>query len=127
MSHALLDMLVAKDGVALMDADQADAFAARTDGLGVLFFTGDPEKKLETADAAVVLRELLTQAGPDLRAGMIRREVEREAMDRLTVRILPSLAFVHDGEVLKIIPKIQDWTVYTDTLTALLGRVRATA
>ncbi len=127
MSHALLNSLVEKDGVALLNADEAEAFAEKTNGLGVVFFTGDPEKKLETADVAVVLRELLSQAGPALRAGMIDREYEREAMDRLKVRVLPSLAFVHDGDVLEVIPKIQDWAVYVEKLGALLDRVRAAA
>ncbi len=126
MSQALLNALDEDNTAPRLDADGADAFAAANDGpLGVLFFTGDPVKKLETGDVAVVLRELVSQHPGRLRAGMVAPEAEKACMDKFGVYTLPALALVRSGEVLEVIPKIQDWSVYAEKIPAALDRVGA--
>ncbi len=123
MSHPLLDMLTNDAGVPVVTAEEAVAFTQDcVNEIGVVFFTADPVKKLETADVAVVLRELLSLHAGRLKAVMVARDAEREAMDSLGVRVMPSLAFFHAGERLEIIAKIQDWSVYAEKIPALLAR-----
>lgn len=126
MAQALLDGLVAEAGVQIVSAAELDGFlAARSGKLTVLFFTGDPEKKAETADVAVVLRELLRIAGGRLEAALIARADELTLMARCSVKMLPSLAFYAGPEHLKTIPKIQDWSDYAEKLPKLLAAAEA--
>lgn len=123
MSQALLEALVTQDGVTPVSADTVDAFlSAGADQLTALFFTGDPEKKLETADVAVVLRELLRQHPTRLRAGVVDRAAEAALMEAHGVFATPSLVFFAGTDRLEVIPKIQDWSVYAQKLPALFER-----
>lgn len=123
MSQALLDAVCTLDRVDNVDAAGLEAYlASARDRLTVLFFTGDPEKKLETADVAVVLRELLQAYDPVLRAGMIDRADETVLKQRAKVTLLPSLSFFHGPDHLETLSKIQDWSVYAERLPRLLER-----
>ncbi len=123
MSHALLDALADHEGVARVSAATVEAFLTAGSGrLTVLFFTGDPEKKLETADVAVVLREVLRQHPERLRAAMVERADESALMEAHGVFATPSLVFFAGTERLEVIPKIQDWSVYAEKLPALFER-----
>jgi len=120
--HPILSSLSALDGVALLDEAALDAYLVADAGrLTVLFFAGDPDKKLETADVAIVVRELIKLYGGRLRVGLVAAEAERAAMRRCKVSVFPSLSFFAGERHLETIPKIQDWSVYAEKLPALLG------
>ncbi|MEL7030522.1 MAG: hydrogenase accessory protein [Pseudomonadota bacterium] len=122
MSYPLIDALLQSPSVRQVDASTVDDFLS--DGaapLKVLFFTGDPEKKLETGDVAVVLRELVAQHTNEMQAAVVAREAEADLKKREKVTVTPSLAFYANGDRVKIIPKIQDWEVYAAAIPELLA------
>ncbi|MGF1462676.1 MAG: hypothetical protein ACFB2Z_05865 [Maricaulaceae bacterium] len=124
MSEAILEALTRLDGVTVVNAASLEPYLAEDTGrLTCLFFSGDPVSKLETADVAVVVRELLSQYGESLRVGLIDREDETGLMRACSVFTLPSLAFFQGVQHLETIPKIQDWSVYAQKTSALLARV----
>lgn len=121
MSQLLLQSLQEQDGVVLVDAENAPTWLeAGTGRLSVLFFAGDPDKRLETADVAVVLRELLRSEPDRLRAAMVAPQAEAVCMKAFGVGALPSLVFFAGERRLEVIPKIQDWSVYAEKLPDLL-------
>ncbi len=129
MTHPLLDALIRHDAVTPI-ADGAAFDALVNDGdarLTAVFFTGDPAKKLETADVAVVLRELLDGHAGALRGALVQAEAEADLMKRCGVFALPGLAFFAGPEHLETIPKIQDWSVYAEKVPTLIVRAGAVA
>ncbi|MEL7042223.1 MAG: hypothetical protein AAGL90_11910 [Pseudomonadota bacterium] len=90
-------------------------------GLRIIFLAGDPDKKLETADVAVVLREF-TRLYPRAFEVAIGEtpEAEKQAMELSGVFALPSLIFFANGKKLETLPKIQDWSVYAEALPRLI-------
>lgn len=126
--HTLLKTLC-DDAIATpLGAGEIDAFvSADAPGLRILFLAGDPDKKVETADVAVVLREF-TRAHPGaFTVGLVTPEAEREAMDLTSVFALPSLVFYAGGRKLETLPKIQDWSVYAEALPRLIELSKAEA
>ena len=124
MSRALLDSLKTHENVDEVGLADLNALIASGEPL-VVFFAGDPDKRAETADVAVVLRELVRQHANRLRAVLIAPEDEPAAMKALGVFVLPALALYRDGGRVDLIPKIQDWGVYVDRIGALVGAVAA--
>lgn len=121
MSEILIQSLRDLPTVTSITADTIDSYLEDGDArTSVLFFTGDPEKKKETADVAVVLRELLDVYDGQLRAGLVEREAEKDLMGRAGVLMLPSLAFFAGPRHIETIAKIQDWSVYAEKLPAIL-------
>ena len=120
MSHQLLESLRKTDSVRAVVPETLQDFISGLRGrIGVLFLAGDPEKKLETADVAVVLRELLTIHESRLAVAMADPGDEVALMKACHVTALPSLVFFADGEQRAILPKIQDWSVYDEKLREL--------
>ncbi len=123
MSQALLDTLINQDGAALLTAKTLTAYLADgSDKVTVLFFTGDPEKKAETADVAVVVRELVRGHADRLRLALVAREDEAALMEEHGVTTLPSLAFFDGPKHLETIARIQNWSVYEEKLPHILAR-----
>ncbi|MEM1021851.1 MAG: hydrogenase-1 expression HyaE [Pseudomonadota bacterium] len=126
MSQALLDSLVDEPGFTPITADMLDAYLAEGARCATaLFFTGDPEKKLETADVAVVLRELVRMYPGSLRVGIIARSDEKTLMKACKVMLFPSVAFFSGQKHLETIAKIQDWSVYEEKIPHILSRADA--
>ena len=119
MSQALIDTLKAHENVREVSAADLEALIAEGEPL-VVFFTGDPEKRVEVADVAVVLRELVRQHANRLRAVLVTREDELTAMRAHGVSALPSLLLIKGGARADSIAKIQDWSVYATKIAALL-------
>ncbi len=123
MSHPLIDNLLALDEVSLVHAADLDAFLdADVTRATALFITGDPNKRLETADVAVVLRELLRQHPGRLRAGVVALADEGAVMKAVGAFASPALVFMQGRERLETIPKIQDWSVYAEKVPHILAR-----
>lgn len=100
------------------DADRVDAqtigtyLDERPRTATMLFFTGDPDKKLETADLAVVLREIKRARNGSLRLAVVDRADEAALMQAYGVSTLPSAVFMAGHRRLGVIPKVRDWSVY---------------
>lgn len=123
MSTALIEALQTLTDVTTLDADSAEAYLADGDPrITALFFTGEPDKKKETADVAVVLRELLKSHAGRLRAGLVGPDIDALLRPRACVLMTPSLAFFAGEQHLETIPKIQDWDVYEEKLAAILAK-----
>ena len=105
-------------GVAEIDDFLADAESAQA--LPVLLFAGDPVRWPEAADVAVVLPELVEAFQGRLQGAVIAADAELALAPRFNVQVYPSLALCRGGKVLDVIPKIKDWSVYIDRVTALL-------
>jgi hypothetical protein len=128
MGHPLLKALLEQDGVQTIGPDGLDRFLNTSDGrLGVVFLAGDPEKKVETADVAIVLMELLKAHEGALNIGVVHSEAEAEVMKALSVFALPSLVFLAGHKRLETIPKIQDWSVYAEALPRLIDTAQEEA
>jgi len=125
MNHPLLKALLEQDSVHSMEPEGLERFLDAGDGrLGVVFLAGDPEKRVETADVAIVLMEFLKAHAGELHVGVVSPEAEAETMKALAVFALPSLVFFKGRERLETIPKIQDWSVYAEALPRLIRRAR---
>ncbi len=124
--HPLLKKLC-DDAIARpLGTDEIETFINdRAPGLRVVFLAGDPDKKLETADVAVVLREFTRMyPGAFEVAFGETTEAEKTAMELTGVFALPSLIFFADGKKLETLPKIQDWSVYAEALPRLIQASR---
>ena len=120
MSQVLLNTLTAHHDVSILTEDSfADFVNGHPDRVSMVFFTGDPAKKLETADVAVVVRELLTQHPGKVQLGIVAPDHERVLMKTCAVSALPSLVFFVEGRQRAVLPKIQDWSVYAEKLDEL--------
>lgn len=111
-----LDRLMQRTDVVTVDPDGAVAFAAGA-GPGVLLLPGDPTRP-EVIDLAVVMGELEGRH-PGLRLAVARVGEEPALRERLPVTAFPSLVFVRDGGVAKVLSRMQSWSTYADALTML--------
>lgn len=120
MSQPLLEALLSSPGAMRVDRDGAAKVKDPGPGrLGVLFFTGDPARHPETADVAVVLRELMRIHEDTLSLGIVDRQSQSALMKEEGVFALPALAFYAHGQRLETIPKIKDWSVYAEAVPRL--------
>lgn len=121
MSQAIAAL--AARGIPTIGAASLDAFLAPAGDEAphaLLFFTGDPEQRLEALDVAVVLPQLLAAFPGQLRAGVVAREDESLLKPRFHVLVLPSLVLTRGGVPLGVMPRIYDWSDYVATLQRLM-------
>jgi hydrogenase-1 operon protein HyaE len=100
-----------------------DAFLTTAEATGavpVLLFAGDAVRWPEAADVAVVLPELIEAFQGRLQGAVIAPQAETALASRFGVQVYPSLVLCRGGEVLEIIPKIKDWSVYVARIGAVL-------
>ena len=123
MTTPLIQSLQTRPDVSVVDALQAQAFANSEQGPAdkILFFTGDPVRKPEANDVAVVLPQLLDAFGGKFQAAVVERDAEEELKAKYGVMFLPSLVFLRDGDFVGVIPKIQDWTDYVEKANEFLS------
>jgi hypothetical protein len=74
----------------------------------LLFFTGDPERRVESVDVAIIAEQLLSEL-PELRVGVVTRDAEKALRDQYGVTAVPSVVSPSSGRVL---PKVASWTDY---------------
>jgi len=112
-----------RHGLPTVDVAQIDHFLTGAEAAGavaVLLFAGDPVRWPEAADVAVVLPELIEAFQGRLQGAVIASQAELALAPRFNVQVYPSLVLCRDGKVMDVIPKIKDWSVYIDRVTALL-------
>lgn len=126
MGQAIIEALINDEGAALVgEAELAACLTRAANAITVLFFTGDPEKKAETADVAVVLRELYRKNRAALALAIVKRADEAALMKAYGVTTLPSLVFFAGGRPIETIARIQNWSVYEEKLPGIIARARA--
>lgn len=121
--HPLIAALSSRHGLPTVDAATVDTFLAPAAGEAehaILFFTGDPETRSDTTDVAVVLPELLAAFAGRFRAAVVDRDAEEALKARFGVQVFPSLAVTRGQAALGVMPRIRDWSDYTDTLAGYL-------
>lgn len=89
-------------------------------GCGVAFVAGEPGRRPESQDVAVVLRELLRDPMLRVRVGVVEGALTDDVKERFDLRIEPTLVLVRDGEIRTVLPGIKDWAVYRDSFRNLL-------
>lgn len=121
---SLIAQVAACHGLPIVDVVSLEAFLAPQPGepeAKLLLFTGDPVRFPEANDVAVILPELVDAFAGCLGAAIIAREAEAALMQRFGVKVLPSLVLTRQGECLRVIAKIQDWSVYLERIGGMLA------
>ena len=124
-SIAIADMLE-KGLLQSVSADTIDDFLA-AGGLGVLFFAGGAKQRSDAHDVAVALREILKDYGGQLHAALVDESDSAQLQPRFRVLVAPSLALVHGGETMEVIPRVRDWADYARAFQRYLGNPAPTA
>jgi hydrogenase-1 operon protein HyaE len=106
--------------IGVAEIDQYLADAASGGAIPALLFAGDPQRWPEATDVAVVLPELIEAFQGRLRGAVIAPGAELTLARRFNVQVYPSLVLWRNDEVIDVIPKIKDWSVYVERITALL-------
>lgn len=122
MSHnfnGLLDQLVARHGVADLDAAGFQAFM-EAPGNGVVLLTEEPDKVAESWDLAVIFPDLLAATSAKLRAGVLRPQPAGIAAGRFGVKRMPALLFLRDGAYVGVIEGLRDWNEFVAACMAML-------
>ena len=119
MSAPLIDALVERHGLPLLDEAGLDAFVA--DGAhSLLFFAGDPVKYPEALDVAVILPELLKVFAGRLQAAVIAPDAEQALQNRFGFSRWPALVLLRGDAYLGVITRVRNWDEYLFELSRLL-------
>jgi hydrogenase-1 operon protein HyaE len=119
---APLRRLLQMPGIVSLGQDDVDGFTAQ--GLTALFFTGNPSRYPEIDDLAVVLPELLKEFPGQFRIGVIDPDTEKKLAVRFKISVRPTLLFLRDGAVVLSLPRIRDWSVYSEEVSKILSPER---
>jgi hydrogenase-1 operon protein HyaE len=120
MSSALIDALVSRHGIPILSEGAVDAFL-EANARSVLFFAGDSERLVESADVAVVLPELVTHF-PGLAPALVEKAAERPLQLRYRFNAFPALVFLKRGGYLGAITRLLSWRDYIAEIEAILAR-----
>ena len=118
-SIAIADMLDSGMLTRLTVSSLNDFLAS--DRLCVLFFAGGKSQRSDAHDVAVALREVLRDYPGSVQAGLVDEVQESELQPRFRVLVSPSLALVHGGATLEVIPRVRDWADYARAFQRYLG------
>lgn len=97
----------------------------RRPGVHCLFVPGDAKRNLETADAAVILPEIVQAFQGRFDCAVVADTVEEEVREAARVFKTPLLLFYRDGEKIGDIPKVRDWSDYLARVGHILARETA--
>ena len=123
MTHPLISRL--SDDLGWPNLTDAAAVAAYTGQPGVhcLFVPGDPDKNLETTDAAVILPEIVQAFQGKFDCAVVDAAIDYQVRQDAGVFKTPLLIFFRDGQQTGTIPKVRDWDDYLARVTHILSRV----
>jgi hydrogenase-1 operon protein HyaE len=117
----LLDRLVAKHGMTDLDEAGFQAFFEMP-GQSAVLFTEEPDKAAESWDLAVIFPDLISAAGGNLRAGVLRIGEAGKIQSRFGINRLPALLFLRDGAYVGVIEGLRDWSDFVAEFTAMLQK-----
>jgi hydrogenase-1 operon protein HyaE len=112
--------LTKRHGFAALNEATVDAFLS-PNAQSVLFFPGDSERLVESADVAVILPEIV-KAFPGLAAAVIDKPAERALQLRYRFNAFPALVFMRRDGYLGAISGVLAWPDYIAEITAILAR-----
>ena len=115
--------VVAPAGVPVIDGANIDQFLNPVGGVAphaLIFFVGHATPRPETEDVAIVLPELLRAFDGRLRGAVVAASDEDSLKSRFQVSVTPSLVVTRGPEPVGVLPKIQDWSVYVQKISAWL-------
>lgn len=121
MSTSAIDQITRSGAATAIDDANIEDWSNDSEGLSALIFTGRGKRRPEGHDVAVALRELARQYGPLLRVGVVDDAAEDALMRRFGVVVLPSVVFFVGGEPIEKMPRIRDWSDYSDVARRYLG------
>lgn len=113
-------------GALAVSAADIEALFTRDDAVTALFFAGERDRTGESADVAVVLRELVRCHAGRLRAGVMEAADERKLKALFGVSITPSLVFVRGRATLGAIERMKGWDQYAAQVVEILDGGDAT-
>ncbi len=119
MSMPPITRLTAKHGCPVVGEAGVGPFLAGG-GDRVLFFTGDPGRRPESADLAVILPYLMEAFGGRFTTAVIDRKDETVLKARFGVVVVPTLVFLRDGGFVGVIPRLRDWGDYLGRIADIL-------
>jgi hydrogenase-1 operon protein HyaE len=105
----LVDKLVAKHGIADLDAAGFQAFMDGA-GDGLVLLTEEPDTAAESWDMVVILPELLAALGGTRRTAVMRPQHARALLTRFGLGRLPALLFLRDGGYVGALEGLRDWS-----------------
>jgi hydrogenase-1 operon protein HyaE len=121
MTTPLIDALVQRHGFQIVDEGSIDAFLAANEH-SVLFFPGDAERLVETADVAVILPEILKLYGNRIAPGLVAKPAERVLQRRFRFNAFPAIVFMRRAGYLGVLTRVLDWPDYMSAIPAILAR-----
>jgi hydrogenase-1 operon protein HyaE len=121
MPSPLIDQLITKHGFGSVTEETVDGFL-NTNKDTVLFFPGDWDRLVESADVAVILPEILKQFKGRLTPALVAKSAERILQRRYRFNAFPALVFLRSGEYLGTICRVLDWQDYLSEIESILAR-----
>lgn len=121
MNSPLLSRLIDTLGWPLLD-NEADlaAFLDRP-GLHCLFVPGDPQRNLETNDAAVILPELRMTFQNAFDCALVGDGIETAVRERYRALKTPGFVFLRETRLLGAVQKVRDWDDYLARVQQILA------
>lgn len=113
-------------GALSVTAADIEALFTRDDAVTALFFVGERDRTGESADVAVVLRELVRCHAGRLRAGVMEAADERKLKVLFGVSTTPSLVFVRGRATLGAIERMKGWNQFAARVVEILDGAAAT-
>lgn len=107
-------------GAIAVSAGDLEALFSRDDAVTALFFAGERDRTGESADVAVVLRELVRRHAGRLRAGLMEAADERKLKALFGVSTTPTLVFVRGRATLGAIERMKGWDHYAARVGEML-------
>lgn len=121
MASPLIDALTARHGFAIVNEETVDDFLG-ANGASVLFFPGDFDRLVESADVAVILPEILKQFKGRLTPALVEKNAERALQRRYRFNAFPALVFLKGAGYLGTICRVLDWQDYLAEIATVLAR-----
>jgi len=119
MSSPVIEALTARHGFATVTEATLDAFLA-AHAQSVLFFAGDTDRLVESADVAVILPELL-KSFPHVTPALVEKSAERPLQLRFRFNTFPALVFLRGDGYLGAITRVLNWPDYIAEMRAILA------
>jgi hypothetical protein len=121
----VFESLAASPGALRVSAADVEALFTRDDAVHALFFAGERDRSGESADVAVVLRELVRCHAGRLRAATMAPADEKKLKLLFGVSTTPTIVFLRGRTTLAVVERMKNWSQYAAVVDALMGNAAA--